>query len=154
MNGFIVEKLTEDHPELHFSPGPAFMWSPREKTVFYESVRLKTPTGLWSMLHEIGHATANHQEFKDDLDLLKIEVEAWSEARRIAEKHDITIDEDHIEDCLDSYRDWLKARSTCPDCRMVCLQQHEGMYQCFNCGCAWSVPHSPLCSTRTRTHKK
>jgi predicted RNA-binding Zn-ribbon protein involved in translation (DUF1610 family) len=46
---------------------------------------------------------------------------------------------DHIQDCLDTYRDWLHRRSRCPTCGMHVLQDKSNSYKCFNCGTSWQV---------------
>jgi ribosomal protein L37AE/L43A len=73
---------------------------------------------------------------------------AWEQAVAIAAKYDIVIDRDHIEDSMDTYRDWLKNRSTCPTCNNVTLQQTSGEYLCFNCRATWAVPASQICRNR------
>jgi hypothetical protein len=67
---------------------------------------------------------------------------AWKEAQNIAKKYGQEVDESHIQDCLDSYREWLHVRSTCPNCANHSLQQNSGDYGCFNCGATWRVSPS------------
>jgi hypothetical protein len=79
------------------------------------------------------------------LELLKLERSAWDKALKLSRRYHVVIDEDHIEDCLDTYRDWLKARATCPACRTVSVQDDQGVYGCYNCSERWRVPASPTC---------
>ena len=80
--------------------------------------------------------------------LLKLEVEAWEKAKEVALKLDIKIDPNHIEDCLDTYRDWLYKRSVCPKCSNKSLQQSDfNHYECFNCHMRWRVTTSRFCRT-------
>jgi IrrE N-terminal-like domain len=149
----LITLLHEQFPDLAFTPGRQFVWSPETNEIIYKN----TATGqraVWSLLHETGHALLNHQGYKADFELLRLEIEAWQRARQLAADLDLTIDEDHIEDCLDTYRDWLYKRSICPTCSTKCLQQGDFVhYRCFNCHTAWRVTASRFCRAyRTTKH--
>lgn len=135
----LINKLTAKYPDLRFSAGQRFYWSPESGEIFY----LRGAKGVkaaWSLLHETGHALLGHQNYQADYELLRLEVAAWERAKRIAKELDITIDEEHIQDCLDTYRDWLYKRSICPNCNTKCLQQGDFVhYRCFNCHTKWRV---------------
>lgn len=146
----MIDKIKADFSKFNFKPGTNFMWSPQDKTIFYEPQGLADEVGLWSLLHELGHAISGHNRYELDIELLKIELEAWQEARRLAAIYNIEIDNDHIEDSLDTYRDWLKKRSTCPDCGSVCTQTKANQYVCHNCRCRWQVPKSQICRITRR----
>lgn len=146
----VVDQLALAYPAINFAAGKTFMWNPSNQTILYANDRVNTPAGSWSLLHEVGHALSNHTEFSSDLGLIKIEVEAWNKAKEIAKEFNIDIEEDHIQNCLDSYRDWLKKRSTCPDCNTVNMQHKDKSYKCANCPCKWSVSESQLCSIRSK----
>jgi hypothetical protein len=60
-------------------------------------------------------------------------------AVKIGRKYRIKLDNNHIQDCLDTYRDWLHRRSKCPTCGMHVLQKDVRTYQCFNCDASWRV---------------
>jgi hypothetical protein len=140
----LIATLSKDYPALGFEPGSVFTWSPKNKRIIYKT----DDSGLiasWSLLHEVGHALLDHQDFNSDFELLTMEVEAWEKAKQLAAQHQITIDDDHIEDCLDTYRDWLYQRSTCPDCTSSSLQTDRRTYECFNCGMTWQVSSSRHC---------
>lgn len=136
----IVKQLKQICPDINIQQSDQFYWSPREQIVYYSS--LENEVDHWSLLHEIGHAKHNHRQFKTDFDLLMIEIEAWQEAQRIASNLSIEIDEDHIQDCLDTYRDWLYLRSTCPICTSTSLQLDSKTYSCINCRQSWNVSKS------------
>ena len=146
----MIAELATRYPSIAFKPGKTFMWSPQEKSIMYDPKRVEKDSGIWSLLHEIGHAIANHQSFDTDLELIKLELEAWRYARQIGESLDVVIDEGHIQDCLDSYRDWIHARSRCPECSQINPQTESGRYACFNCQTRWKVSGSQLCSVRSR----
>ena len=137
-----VQKLL---PDIIIEPGKAFFWSPKQNKIIYNSLSLDKPIGQWSMLHEAAHALLNHIEYSSDLDLLQLEVKAWDKANDLAEELKIKINEDHIQDCLDTYRDWLHRRSTCPKCGVVCIQISPTLYKCYNCPTSWNVTASRFC---------
>ncbi|MES2970958.1 MAG: hypothetical protein V4702_01390 [Patescibacteria group bacterium] len=109
------------------------------------SPRLQTDEGCWALVHEVAHALLDHQSYQTDAGLLKLEVEAWEKARDLGTKLDLSIDEEHIQECLNTYRDWLYARSTCPTCMLNSLQIDETTYQCLNCSTRWSVSGARFC---------
>ncbi len=146
----MIKKLADLYPQFNFEPSEDFLWSPETKTIHYDPSRMGVEQGVWSLLHETGHALHGHVTYDFDIDLLKIELEAWEKAKEIAPRFDIVIDQDYIEDNLDSYRDWLKRRSTCPDCSYVNLQTSSNIYNCFNCDCNWKVPASQVCMVQRR----
>lgn len=141
----MIEDIQKIYPSLKFKKTNNFMWSPQDKTIHYDPKKISTNIGKFSLLHEAGHALLKHKTYDHDIDLLKYEVDAWKKARLISKKLGMKIDENYIEDCLDSYRDWLKKRSTCPDCSFVNFQTSHLVYDCFNCGCSWKVSSSQIC---------
>lgn len=139
----VLRRLQADYADISFEVGESACWSPKDQRVFY-----KTPFGekeLWALCHEIGHARLGHKSFTSDVDLLKKEVAAWQEAKMVAEDYNVSIDNEHIEDCLDSYRDWLYKRSTCPSCQFKGIQQEPAKYTCLNCQTVWQVTYSRFC---------
>ena len=118
----LVNKLRYTFPDIIFSIGNTFSWSPATKTISYPNNVSDKTVGAWSLLHETGHAQLKHTNYSLDIDLLLMEVQAWEKAKEIGLLTGYNIDENHIQDCLDTYRDWLHKRSTCPRCGLVCLQ--------------------------------
>lgn len=139
----LLTRLRNDFPQISFSTGKQFCWSPQTAQVFYKSSA--DGTAAWSLLHEVGHAVLGHKSYASDFELVQLEMTAWTTAEALAEKYGITIDEDHIQDCLDTYRDWLHRRSTCPTCGIRSLQQSIRSYVCFNCKTNWRVSASRFC---------
>lgn len=140
----LLRALKADYSRLKFAKGESFSWSPTTKTVTYklsEDDRLNT----WSLLHELAHALLNHKTYHTDFELLLLEVAAWEKAKELAAEHDADIDEGHIQDCIDTYRDWLHQRSNCPTCGSTSLQQNSTTYKCFNCNGCWTVTASRFC---------
>jgi len=144
--GPLLIKLQKHYPDLSFEPGAQFTWSPDKNKVIYKQVSDDTDkVAIWSLLHEVGHALLKHNTYESDFELLILEVEAWNKAQNIAKNYDHKIDENHIQDCLDTYRDWLYRRSTCPSCTSCSLQTDAKTYTCFNCDSVWRVSQSRMC---------
>lgn len=150
----IITRLFAEHADLSFIAGDTFSWDPKNVRICYKAALLESNKGLWALLHEIGHARLGHTDYKNDVELLHMEVAAWEMAQTIGNTHDITIDADYIQDALDSYRDWLHVRSTCPKCYERCLQATTHTYRCHNCGTEWHVTRSRLCRPYRKTTKK
>ncbi len=141
--------LERDFPQIQFTAGKSFCWSPATHQVIYNKALLSNPrgpTGIFSLLHETGHALLGHTRYRLDFELLELEVAAWQRAQALASHYGMTIDADHIEDCLDSYRDWLYGRSICPSCTTKSLQlDDQPEYRCYNCHASWKVAASRFC---------
>lgn len=141
----LLAQLKTDYPDIAFRSGPTFSWSAQTQTVIVSKKKPESSHPEWSLLHEMGHATLNHKNYSSDVELVRLEAAAWQQAVKLGQHYEITIDPEHIEDCLDSYRDWLHQRSTCPVCSTVSLQINERSYRCYNCHADWGVSRSRLC---------
>ncbi|MBC7708260.1 hypothetical protein H7Y63_03485 [Polaromonas sp.] len=140
-----LSQLRLSYPGLSFKPGSQFCWSPEAKEINYKT-DATGEAAVWSLLHETGHALLDHNSYQADFQLIRLEVAAWEKAKEVAETLEVVIDEDHIQDCVDTYRDWLYKRSICPTCRTKCLQQNDFVhYRCFNCHTTWRVTPSRFC---------
>jgi len=141
----LLTKLQTTFPQLRFTAAKQFCWSPETREIFYDPAS-SDQKASWSLLHETGHALLEHTGYTSDLELLRLEVAAWEKARALAVLAAMTIDENHVQDCLDTYRDWLFKRSICPECRSKCLQQdNHAYYRCYNCHTVWRVSASRFC---------
>ncbi len=132
--------------------GETFYWSPAEEVVYYRPDNT-TDEGSWALLHETGHALLKHTKYYSDIELVLMEVEAWEEAKSMAKDMKITIDEDHIQDCLDSYREWLHKRSLCPQCELSGIQLDVKTYTCIFCQEKWNVSSDRFCRPYRRSLK-
>jgi len=141
----LLAELQNRLPRVLFEAGDAFYWSPQHSKVVYNQSLPQDSQPSWSLLHEAAHAMLDHQSYAYDLELVLLEVEAWNKAKQLGEELGITIQDDHVQDCLDTYRDWLHQRSTCPRCGTVSLQMASSQYQCHNCLAEWSVSASRFC---------
>ena len=139
-----IDEIQSKFTSYSFVEGELFYWSAKSQSVYYNRAELETPPGLYRLLHELGHALCDHQTFQSGVALLSLEVEAWEKAKEIAADYNVTIPEDHIESCLDSYRDWLHKRSTCPKCETISVEYEPNYYRCFNCLHRWNVSGNQL----------
>lgn len=147
----VLERLQADFPKLSFTAGKQFCWSPETQEIFYKADGWDSKD-TWSLLHETGHALLGHRNYQADFELLQMEVAAWGRARQLATKLAINIDEDHIQDCLDTYRDWLYQRSLCPNCNAQSMQEADYQhYRCFNCHTVWRVGGNLFARTYRKT---
>jgi hypothetical protein len=141
----LLSTLTTQYSAISFVAGDSFYWSPAKRQVHYKH-DAQGIIATFSLLHEVAHGLLDHKRYKLDFELLQLEVAAWEEAKRIALTYTIEIDEDHIQDCLDSYRDWLYRRSICPSCTTKALQlDDQPKYRCYNCATTWLVTPSRFC---------
>lgn len=149
----LVNQLSSDFPTISFILSDRFWWSPQNKSIFYNSFAISKPHGQWTLLHEVGHALSDHQHYGHDIELIEMEMQAWAKANQIASDYDIQINNNHIQNCLDTYRDWLHLRSTCPKCHSVGIQEDKKTYYCYNCHNSWIVSETRFCRPY-RTLKK
>jgi Zn finger protein HypA/HybF involved in hydrogenase expression len=143
----LLSTVKSTFPALNIETGDDFRWSPTEQTVY--TGPLRNERDLITLLHEIGHAQAGHNGYNKDVELLTLEREAWTIARDdIAPKFDIVVSEELIEEALDSYRDWLHARSRCPECEQNGIQQTLDVYTCLLCTTSWRVNDARRCGLK------
>lgn len=141
----IVHKLKARYSHFTFEPGEMARWSPGSKSIVYSSE--DTPEALWGLLHEVGHALLDHTAYTSDAELLQKEAAAWYKALEVSKEYGTTISAEHIEQCLDTYRDWLYKRSLCPVCHQHGLQASSSIYKCPNCSGSWRVTQHRFCRT-------
>lgn len=148
-----IAKLASDFPQYKFAPGTEEQWSPKTQTIYYNPDQpvLKIRYGT---LHELSHALLEHTDYTSDFELLKLEAKAWELAASIGKKYGVSIDHDHIQNCLDTYRDWLHRRSKCPICGVHALQDSPKSYRCHNCGESWHVTNDRFVRSYRRRNRK
>lgn len=149
-----VLSFVKKQAKVHLEEAAEFYWSPKEEIIYYDKSRLGEESGQWTLLHEMSHAKLNHQEYKSDLELLLYEVTAWEEAVKVGAELEIEVSDDYVQSCLDTYRDWLHARSKCPTCQLNGLQKSPRQYQCLNCLSRWQVSASRFCRPYRMTQNK
>lgn len=147
-----LQRIQQDFPDILIKKSQKSYWDPKNNIVFFNADQ-KNP--IWSLLHEIGHMQRNHTKYSLDVELLVMETEAWESAKILGQKYGVAVDSDYIEDCLDSYRDWLYKRSTCPNCKQTGIQANHLEYNCLNCRTKWRVSASRFCrSYRMKIQKQ
>ncbi len=146
----LVHRLKTDHPSITFFQTDEFSWSPQTKTVSYNPAGAHASAQL---LHELSHALLNHTEYRRDIELIAMETAAWEHAHQLAATYRHKLDEDVIQDHLDTYREWLHTRSTCPECKATGFQTGPAIYECPACTAQWRVNEARLCNLRRYTIK-
>lgn len=148
----LIFQLSADYPAFRFESAEEFRWSADTQTIFIDS---SGRHGEEFTLHELSHAILGHEGYDKDIELIKYERDAWEYARTIlSKKYSIAVSEETAEDNLDTYRDWLHARSTCPACHATGLQVQKRIYACVACGATWSVNEARLCGLKRYLHTK
>ena len=149
-----LKQLIADFSSIHFSVGDDFQWSSDSNTILHPAI--KTRDDMANLLHEIGHACLGHKEYARDVELLNMERQAWEYAvGTIAPAYDIvlTMDDVIIDTALNSYRQWLHNRSTCPHCHAIGIEKVPGTYQCLICHGSWTVNEARTCQLRRYKQK-
>jgi ssDNA-binding Zn-finger/Zn-ribbon topoisomerase 1 len=121
--------LIQDFPEYRLIFGRKFAFRPPKTVVIGPS----EPFSRLLALHELGHAICKHKHFRMDVERLKMENQAWEEARRLALPYEVKMDEDLIQNELHTYRDWLHQKSRCPICGLTRFQTPDSQYHCPRC---------------------
>ncbi len=158
MDVIIMEKITSLLPKLRANaakiphltgltlvPGEVFSWNHSACVITYDS---QDEHAVEHLLHEYGHALLNHADYTRDIQLIAMERDAWDEAQKVAAHLDVNIEQDIIESDLDSYRDWLHARSVCPNCNATGIQSGRNRYRCLACLQNWRVNDAKSCQLR------
>lgn len=142
---YMITRLKADFPNLTFQASDVFLWSPSEKTVYYDSSQLDEA----NLLHELSHAVLNHSSYAKDIQLLEMESQAWDYAKhQLAPQYNIQLEEDTIQEALDTYRNWLHQRSRCPNCDATGVESAKNNYICLACDHRWRVNDARTCALR------
>ncbi len=142
-----IDRIKRSFGQYSFGVSDDFRWSPEEQLITHPP--FTASNDIWTLLHEISHAELHHSLFYLDIELINQEAEAWEHARTVlAPKFGMAIDDDHIQDHLDTYRVWLHQRSKCPRCGHNGLQTTQNTYNCSNCRCLWRVNDARGCALR------
>lgn len=123
------ERLIRDFFDFKFVLGAKFSFRPPKTIV----IGPPEPFSRLLVLHELGHAVCGHRDFRMDVTRLKMENQAWEEAKKLAVRYEIEVNEDVVQDELDTYRDWLHQKSRCPICGLTRFQTPDSQYHCPRC---------------------
>lgn len=141
----ILEQIKNNYPQFSFKKGEKFLWSSSDNTIYYGSL---AADGIVSLLHELSHALLGHSCYGQDVQLITMERQAWDYTLKLAPIYNVTITDEIVQSNLDSYRDWLHARSTCPNCHANGLQTDKFKYKCPVCNNSWRVNEARTCALR------
>jgi hypothetical protein len=141
----LLPRLSKDFAQVAFTDSERFAWSPEEKTVFYNEA---DENAAELLLHELSHGLLGHHDYQKDVELLAMETAAWEKALELAKKYEVNIDDEVSGKHLDTYRDWMHARSTCPHCEATGYQTKKDTYSCVACGGSWRVNEARLCGLK------
>ena len=132
----LANKLRKDYPKVTFTAGESFRFSPPSTVEYAEN------GSALELLHELGHYLLKKNTYTSDIELIRIESEAWAKAKELCPKYRVKWDEDFAEDHLDTYRNWLHVVSLCKNCQLAGYQDKSGTYHCPLCGLTWpsSIP--------------
>lgn len=150
----LLKKLKTAYPQLSFQAGADFQWDFAAQTITYPKA---TKADAWSahLLHEVAHALLGHQNYDRDIELIAKERDAWSYARnQLADLYGVGVETHTIETAMNSYRDWLHERSTCPECNASGIETSKHTYTCVACRAQWRVNEARLCALKRHTIKK
>lgn len=149
----LLNTLVKQYPQFHFHSDTTldtYRWDPESSTIFYPSRGGDAP----SLLHELSHALLGHASYTRDIELLGMERDAWQYALvNLAPQLSVAISEETIQEALDSYRDWLHARSLCPHCEATGIQSAKHTYTCIVCHTTWNVNDARQCALRRYTKR-
>jgi uncharacterized protein YgbK (DUF1537 family) len=134
-----------------FQTGNAFHWNHLEHTLTYDPMH---PHAAQYIFHELAHATLGHQGYTNSVQLLEMERDAWQHASQLAHGYGVTIEDDVVQESLDSYRDWLHQRSLCPHCAATGVESAMFRYTCLACGHSWLSNEARNCALRRRSKNK
>lgn len=141
---WLINKLRDAYPRYTFTETTEFRWEPTTSTIFYEVTE-----DYASLLHELAHALLGHSTYVKDIELITMERDAWHYANTVLiPQYNLKESDDTSEDALDTYRDWLHARSTCPTCKATGIQRSKSIYACLACHAVWKVNEARICALR------
>src|SRR5680860_138720 len=147
----VLSRLKNNYPQFSFKLGDDFLWSSSDNTIYYDNIAENQSVFL---LHELSHALLGHISYTHDIQLITMERQAWDYTVKLAPKYNVTISDDMVQSTLDSYRDWLHARSTCPNCKATGAQTKKFTYVCSACSHKWQVNEARTCALRRYKVKK
>jgi hypothetical protein len=146
----LFAQLQSRFSNYQFRSAANFAWSPQTQVVYYRPESLQRAEGYYRLLHELSHAELGHSSYRYDIELIRMEIAAWHYAQSLAKEIKLSISEHTCDEHLETYRDWLYARSRCPTCHATGLQNDLLAYVCSHCRTSWGVPRAQLCQVQRR----
>lgn len=143
----LIRQLRAAFPKLHFILDPVCRWSPDSRTVYYREIT--SDDDAFNLLHEVAHALLGHTSFSSDIELIQKEMQAWMYAvDHLGPRFSVAIPREFAETEIDTYREWIHKRSTCPECGQNGLQIKTETYKCLNCRSQWRVNDARQCGLK------
>lgn len=143
----ITLDIINKYPQFIFEKSDDFHWSSSDNTIHYNP---SDSNSLGLLLHELSHALLGHKDYISDIQLISIERQTWDHAINLAKTFNVIIPDELVQSNLDTYRDWLHSRSTCPKCTATGMQTKKDVYGCLACNNRWKV--NPAKNRRLRRH--
>jgi hypothetical protein len=147
----ILLDLKSKYSQFKFEQGDNFAWSSSDNVIYYDE---QSPDSSLLLLHELSHALLGHDKYDRDIELIAIERQAWEKTAELAPSFNIKLSDKLVQSTMDSYRDWLHARSSCPRCHSTGLQTNNTIYHCPVCNNSWMVNEAKTCALRRYQTKK
>lgn len=145
----LIDRIRDEHTDLTLVSGERFEWQPGTRTIAYDP---DDPQLEAHLLHELAHALLEHSGYDRDIDLVAMERDAWQKAKiELGPYYDVEVPGDLIHHDMDTYRDWLHERSTCPHCGSNGIQIKQREYKCVTCLKTWRVNEARSCQLRRYT---
>lgn len=145
--------IIASYPEQRFLPAGYFAYDASEDVINYDPGLLGMADGKLALLHEISHAILGHFHYRFDFELYAMEMDAWNMTKSLAQKHKVRINEAYINECMDSYDEWLTKRGTCPRCNEFNIQNQPNQFSCLRCQTRWKVSEDIQSSIRRKIIK-
>lgn len=142
----VLKQLRTDYPQFTFKSAPVSRWSPHDKTIYFS---LRPQESIATLFHELGHAINDHKTYRQDIELLRCEREAWQTARQIAPCYGVNISEEEARSAILTYREWLYRRSLCPICKLNAIHHIKyDSYHCLICNSRWQANDARQCGLK------
>lgn len=138
------------YPQQQFLPAGYFAYDASENIVNYDPERIKDNMGKLALLHEVAHSLLGHFHYLFDFELYSMEMDAWNMTRDLAQQHHVQTNEAYIQQCMDSYDNWITERGTCPGCYEFNIQSIPGEFRCYRCKTRWEVNEGVQSSIKKR----
>lgn len=131
---YFLNLIFENYPDFNYQQSDIFSWYQAERRIcFIECTNNCTKGGspclnFYKLAHELGHAKLNHQDYLTKIELNRMELGAWREAKIISKKLTKTnIPEEIISSAMESYISHAES-DVCKYCDLSLVAGH-----CINC---------------------
>lgn len=134
MSCYFLDLIFNKYPDFNYQKSDIFSWYQVENKICFIQCKKnckknsKPCTNFYKLAHEIGHAKLNHQDYLTKIELNRMEIAAWQEAKKISKKLAGTeIPEKIIDHAMESYVNHANT-DICKKCDLSLLAN-----MCVNC---------------------